>query len=221
MAEPENITNRMADVMLALGEAKIAQVQPTRIQLQKFVYLCDVLGQVVGTLKPKEGHKTYRNGPYDPAIQNAVDCLAFRGFVQITGVWKIAGGATGTKYALAEPGRQFLTRLRAAREFTRKFQVAGLVGVELHKLGWGRIVALAYAEPTFVATRSSGWGSQLLAEDGLSVSTAFVLAIMRRTVGAIYPDFDPAPEWVADRFFAYLDDYDRTCGLANGGVTQK
>jgi hypothetical protein len=216
MARAQNIANRMGDVVLALGEAEKVNIQPTRIQLQKFIYLCDVLGQVVGTLKLREGHKTYRNGPYDAAIQNAVDSLAFRGVVRIAGIWKTASGGTGTKYALATPGRRLMSRLRETPEFARKVQVARLVGAELHELGWSRIVDLVYAEPTFVATRPSGWGSPLSAEDGLVVSTAFILAIMRRTVDMLYPDRKLAPEWIAERFFAYLDDYDRNYALKIG-----
>jgi hypothetical protein len=213
-----NITNRMGDVILALGEAEKANVQPTRIQLQKFIYLSDVLGQVVGTLKLREGHKTYRNGPYDAAIQNAVDSLAFRGVVRITGVWKTASGGTGTKYALAVPGQKLIHRLRESPAFARKVQVAKLVGAELCEFGWSRIVNLVYAEPTFVATRPSGWGSHLSPEDGLVVSTAFVLAIMRRTVGTLYPDREATPEWIAERFFAYLDDYDKNYALRIGAM---
>ena len=212
----QNISNRMGDVLLALGEAEKANVQPTRIQLQKFIYLYDVLGQVVGILKLREGHKTYRNGPYDSAIQNAVDCLAFRGMVRIAGIWKTASGSTGTKYALAMPGQKLTSRLRETPEFARKVQVAKLVGSELHELGWSRIVDLVYAEPTFVTTRPSGWGSSLSAEDGLVVSTAFIIAIMRRTVDMLYPSREATPEWIAERFFAYLDDYDRNYAMKIG-----
>jgi len=218
MAETQNIVNRMGDVVLALGEAEKAQVQPTRIQLQKFVYLTDVLGQVVGTLKLSGGHKTYRNGPYDAAIQNAVDSLAFRGMVRIAGIWKTPSGGTGTKYALAAPGRHLLARLRETPEFARKVHAAGLVGTEMRKVGWSRIVDLVYAEPTFVATRPTGWGSRLPAEDGLAVSTAYVLAIMRRTISVLSPERGPTPEWIAERFFAYLDDYDKHYALKKGTV---
>src|SRR5690242_9365902 len=106
----QTVLNRMGDVMLALREAEKAAVSPTRIQLQKFVYLVDVLGQIVGLLKPVHGHKTYKNGPYDSAIQNAVDALAFRGFVRIAGVWKTPSGTLGTRYGLAPGGELFLRR---------------------------------------------------------------------------------------------------------------
>lgn len=218
MLRTDHTTNRMGDVVLALSQAGKARIHPTRIQLQKFIYLSDVLGQVVGALMPVVGHKTYFNGPYDSAIQNAVDSLAFRGLVQITGVWKTPSGKVATKYTLAISGEKFLARLQSAPGLARKIQVADLVGCEINKLGWARIVDLVYAEPTFVSTRPTGWGSRLNAEDGLSVSAAFVVAIMKRLINTLYVDQQVTPEWIADRFFAYLDDYDRNYGSKSRGA---
>lgn len=207
------VTNRMGDVIIALAEAEKAKVRPTKIQLQKFIYLTDILGQVIGLFRPREGHKTYRNGPYDAAIQNAVDSLAFRALVQITGVWKTPSGYLATRYELAAPGRKLLEKLRSSDALKRRIWIGEMVGLELKKLGWDRIVGLVYAEPTFVARRSSGWGTELTAEDGLSISTAFVLAIMRRVTALLNPEGTVSPEWFTERFFAYLDDYDANYGL--------
>jgi len=212
MSTSHNTLNRMADVAIALAEAEQARVRPTKIQLQKFVYLTDVLGQVVGLSKPRDGHKTYRNGPYDSAIQNAVDALAFRGLVQVAGVWRTPSGHLGTSYMIAPPGHKFIERLRGAESMARKTYIASLVGAELRKAGWDRIVELVYAEPTYVATRPTGWGAQLAAENGLSVSTAFVLAVMRRVAGTLSEESASA-QWMADRFFAYLNDYNSHYGV--------
>lgn len=218
MATAAHTLNRMRDVVLALNEAKKVRLHPTRIQLQKFIYLADVLGQVVGVLKPHEGHKTYRNGPYDPAIQNAVDALAFRGLVRIAGVWPTPSGRMGTSYAIAAGGVQLLERILSHPSLVLKVKMAELVGDELRRLGWDRIVRLVYAEPTYVTTRPGGWGSQLRAEDGLQVSTAFVVALMRRVVSTLLEDGEATPEWIVDRFFAFLNDYDRT---ANDGTHEE
>jgi len=209
--------NRMGDVIIALGEAERAKVRPTKIQLQKFVYLTDVLGQVVGVLKPSDGHKTYRNGPYDPAVQNAVDSLAFRGLARVAGVWRTPSGHLGTSYIIAEPGRQFLEKIRGHPALIPKVEIAALVGAELRDLGWDRIVKLVYAEPTFVATRPTGWGARLEAENGLAVSAAFFVAVMRRVAVTLGAERSATPEWVTARFFAYLNDYDRHYGA--GGET--
>lgn len=214
MGTGTNVLNRMGDVVLALGEAAQAKVRPTKIQLQKFVYLTDVLGQVVGALKPQEAHKTYRNGPYDAAIQNAVDALAFRGLVKVAGVWRTPSGHLATSYMLAAPGRQFAQKISQHPTFARKTQIASLVGAELRTYGWNRIVSLVYAEPTFVSTRPTGWGSRLAAEDGLKVSTAFIVAVMRRAAGTLDAEHPASPEWITGRFFAYLNDYSRCYGGA-------
>jgi hypothetical protein len=212
MSKGASNLNRMSDVMLALGEAEKAHVLPTRIQLQKFIYLSDVLGQIVGELKPREGHKTYRNGPYDSAIQNAVDALSFRGLARIAGIWRTPSGHKATSYALAEPGRQFLKLVREHPAMTRTVRIVELVGQEMCSLGWDRIVELVYAEPTYVTTRPSGWGVQLNAEDGLTVSAAFLVAIMRRAASTLSDGREASPEWLTDRFFAFLNDYDRGNG---------
>lgn len=202
------VINRMADVLLALEEARTAKVRPTKIQLQKFVYLTDVLAQIVGALKPLVAHKTYRNGPYDLAIQNAVDALAFRGLVRVAGVWRTPSGHMGTSYVLADSGVVMLRKICGSSALSRKTAVARLVGAELRELGWGRIVDLVYAEPTYVNTRPTGWGERLEVENGLKVSAAFLIAAMRRVATTLSPDHPMAAAWVTNRFFAYLSDFD-------------
>jgi hypothetical protein len=206
MSGEKNITNRMGDVLLALGQAATADITPTKIQLQKFVYLVDVIGQVLGVLRLREGHKTYRNGPYDVAIQNAVDCLAFRGLVTISGTWRTPSGHLAVRYALAPEGRPLESAIRTSEAFARKSQVVAMVGVELKSIGWGRIVQLVYAEPTFVATRPFGWGAPLIAENGLNVSAAFLLSIMRRFADSLREDAATSA-WLTDNFFGYLSSY--------------
>lgn len=198
----------MGDVMLALREAEKANVRPTRIQLQKFIYLTDVLGQVVGLLKPREGHKTYFRGPYDAAIQNAIDSLAFRGFARIAGVWKTPSGDLGTSYTLAGPGLLFLEKFRAHPSLVEKVRISELVGEQLQKMGWKRIVQLVYAEPTYVSAKPNGWGVVLKPENGLEVSAAFVVAIMRRVASTLSHGKEATPEWLTERFFAFMSDYD-------------
>jgi hypothetical protein len=203
-------TLRMGDVLLALKEAGKAQINPTRIQLQKFIYLTDVLGQIVGRPKPNNGHKTYKNGPYDPRIQNAVDALAFRGVARIAGVWRTPGGHLATQYALAKGGLVVLEKIEGNEDFFAKVWLAQLIGNELRRpgRGWARIVNLVYAEPTYVSTRPSGWGESLDFDNGLKTSSAFLIAAMRRVIESANIQSEVSGEWIVNRFFAYLDDFD-------------
>lgn len=209
-----SVANRFADVVLALEQASRSRVRPTRIQLQKFVYLTDALAQIVGSLGPMEGHKTFRNGPYDAAIQNAVDCLCFRGVAAIAGTWRTQAGHLATTYTLTRSGRDFLLKIHESDAFRRRVEIAKLVGTELQNLGWHRIVDLVYAEPTYVSARPKGWGERLVPEDGLSTSAAFVLAVVRRIVSALALEGVTGDRegWVVNRFFAFLSDYDNEHG---------
>src|SRR5688572_8648288 len=83
MTTTVHTTLRMRDVALCLHAAAPRHVALNRIRLQKYIYLADVLSIVYAALPPVDGHITYKNGPYDRAIQNAVDALAFRGFVHV------------------------------------------------------------------------------------------------------------------------------------------
>jgi hypothetical protein len=201
------VFNRMSDVLFALEQAGKARVRPTKIQLQKFIYLSDALGQLVGVLRPKAGHKTYRNGPYDAAIQNAVDALAFRGFVRIAGIWRTPNGTLGTSYVLSAAGNVLLQKFHQSETFVQATYIAGLVGTELLQRGWDQVVNFVYAEPTFVSTRPSGWGAELRSEDGLRVSAAFLIAVIRRASAELNLRKQPDTNWVTDRFFAFLRDY--------------
>ena len=86
MTEKTRVLNRMFDVLIALREAERHKKYLTRIELQKFIYLVDSVSNIYEFMPPQEGHKTYFNGPYDLAIQNAVDSLAFRGLVKILSI---------------------------------------------------------------------------------------------------------------------------------------
>jgi hypothetical protein len=205
--------NRMSEVLFALEQAERARVKPTRIQLQKFVYLSDALGQIVGVLRPRSGHKTYRNGPYDAAIQNAVDCLAFRGFARIAGLWRTPSGRLGTSYSIADAGILLLNKIRSSNLFNEHAYVSNAVGDELLRVGWDQVINLVYAEPTYVAARPTGWGSELKSEDGLRVSTAFVLSVIQRASAELNEGKVPDRDWVVDRFFAFLRDYHENYGL--------
>ena len=86
MSERARILIRMADVAFALAAAHDHRERLGKLRLQKFIYLADAVSLLYSFLPPQENHTTYMYGPYDAAIQRAVDSLAFRGFVAIQGI---------------------------------------------------------------------------------------------------------------------------------------
>src|SRR5689334_16183969 len=102
--ESQPVVTRMRDVGMSLLAAASFGQPLNRVRLQKFVYLLDQVGQLLRVLPPILGHYSFRNGPFDPRIQNAVDSLAFRGLVDIKGLRRTKEGAVHCDYKLSVAG---------------------------------------------------------------------------------------------------------------------
>ena len=196
----------MRDVGLALSAASRFDQRLSRIRLQKFIYLLDVMIYLVELLPPSERHVTYKHGPFDAAIQNAVDCLAFRGFVRISDVHRENDGTTQAKYALTGAGKVWVEKLLSDSQFQIRAQVSASIAEEVDSIGWDRLVALVYAEPTFVTARALGYGTKLNPYDPLSNSAALVLRTMRRGLRFGF-EKTPEPQLLFRIFFRYLRDF--------------
>src|SRR5687767_2139915 len=105
------LARRCKDVLFALSAAATHQQALGRLALQKLIYLHDVLSIVWREVSASEGFLAWRNGPYDLAIQNAVDSLAFRGLVSISGLHFRKTRNAECHYALTEAGRTAVSML--------------------------------------------------------------------------------------------------------------
>jgi hypothetical protein len=222
MTPQTRVLVRMRDVVLALNAASRFDQMLSRIRLQKFVYLLDVMIYLVELLPPSERHVTYRHGPFDAAIQNAVDCLAFRGLVRIADLRRETDGTTQAKYALTDSGKAWLGKLLSDSQFQVRSQVAASIAEEVDSIGWERIVALVYAEPTFVTARSLGYGAKLSPHNPLSNSAALVLRTMKRGLRSGFERTTPEPQLLLRLFFLYLRDFsllkDQKLSLTRSGA---
>jgi hypothetical protein len=200
----------MRDVGIALWVADDASRLMNKTQLQKFIYLMDVISPLYQVLFPKDNHRTYQRGPYDQCIQNAVDALAFRGFVRIARIAHISDGTTSASYGLTACGQEWVSRMSAAEGFSVRMSVGDAVGKRIGAVWWDRIIELVYAEPTFVAARPRGYGQQLVPNDGLTSSSAYLTGVMADILktGFANPTIDR--ELLLDLFFEYLAEYAST-----------
>lgn len=199
---------RMRDVGMSLKVASNFGQLLTRTQLQKFVYLLDVVSLLYDLLPPPEAHLTYKYGPYDAAIQNAVDSLAFRGFVAVHDVRRSLEGSVSARYQLMPEGNSWTEQISEMTEFVSRWEAASAVGRQIDDLGWGRLIDLVYAEPTFVSTRHRGYGQPLPVNNGLNNSAAFFMALIKRVLGHGFEKMPIDRELIVDLFFRYLDEYD-------------
>ena len=208
MAGKTRVLVRMRDVGMSLKVANNFDKWLTRIQLQKFVYLMDVINLLYDLLPPSEAHLTYKYGPYDAAIQNAVDSLAFRGFAAVRDVQRSSEGDVSARYQLTPEGNSWIEEISETMVFVSRWEAASAVGRQIDDLGWGRLINLVYAEPTFVSRRHRGYGQTLPMNNGVDNSAAFFMASIKRVLGHGFEKMSINRELIVDLFFRYLDEYD-------------
>jgi len=168
---------RFIDVLFALNVAKRYEEVLGRIQLQKYIYLADTISLIWQVLAPKHGHETYKHGPFDEAINNAVDALAFRGFVDIVAI-KMEEKRVDAQYVLNKNGSKLFEELHSNDLFRNKIELYSQIGLHVNRLGWRRLRELVYAEPTYLQSRATGYGYKfdylsLFANDSLRILYQF------------------------------------------------
>lgn len=199
---------RMRDAGMALKVARNFGRWLSRTQLQKFIYLLDIISLLYDLLPPSEAHRTYKYGPYDVAIQNAIDSLSFRGFVTVYDVHRSPDGDVSSRYQLTPEGNSWIEEISEMVEFVSRWKAASAVGRQINKLGWERIVNLVYAEPTFVSMRNRGYGQTLPVNNGINNSAAFFMASINRVLCHGFEKISINPDLIPNLFFRYLAEYD-------------
>lgn len=210
------VTLRMRDVTVALGSAASYKQTLNRIRLQKFVYLMDAVAVIFRSLPASEGHYTFKHGPFDPAVQNAVDSLAFRGLVRITKLDTTEEGRVSAEYALSEAGVDCYRAMRESEATVTRVAIADEVATRVNRLGWYRLRELVYAEPTFLKARTAGYGRRLVTYNGREVSTGRLLQVIIRSLGSL--GVTPSRGIVLDAYFQYLDKYAKRPQQIGGGL---
>lgn len=158
----EVVALRVRDVAVCLKAAKRQQFVLSKIQLQKLIYLMDVLSVCLEIVSVESGHCTYYHGPYDKNIQNAADMLVFWGFSDVNNIRTTHSGIM-CEYYLTEIGEEWIEELLHYDENTKKrFEVADKLLNSLVRRNLMRnLVSLVYAEPLFVKNKSMGYGVDL------------------------------------------------------------
>lgn len=206
MQETVRIALRMRDVGLALRTSGKHGVRLNRIALQKMLYLADAVSLLFELLPPLEGHETYKHGPYDRQIQNAIDSLCFRGFGRIARAVQI-DNKLSTEYELTIAGERWANRLSDDPNMTARSRLLETLGAEIDKThSWQNLRELVYAEPTFVAVRPSGWGQKLPLGD-VSKPSASALFQLSRIALEHSAQRPPSRELLISIFFRYLNQY--------------
>lgn len=153
---------RVRDVAVCLFSAKHRQQVFSRIQLQKIIYLMDVLSICLEVVSVEGGHQTYFHGPYDKNIQNSADMLAFWELSDVRNIRANERGFT-CEYLLNDRGALWVCDLIKNDENTKKrYEICDyLIEALINRGEMKSLVSLVYAEPLFVKNKSLGYGVEL------------------------------------------------------------
>lgn len=153
---------RARDVAVCLYCANRHRFALSRIQLQKLIYLMDVLSACLEILSVDKGHSTYYHGPYDKNIQNAADILVFWEFSDVKNIHVTDNGLV-CEYFLTRVGKDWIKELFHNDHNTkRRFEIADNLIISLVNRNLMKsLVSLVYAEPLFVKNKSMGYGIDL------------------------------------------------------------
>ena len=158
----DGIAMRVRDVAVCLKAAKKKQFVLSKIQLQKLIYLMDVLSVCLEIVSVENGHYTYYHGPYDKNIQNAADLLVFWEFSDVRNIRTTDNGIM-CEYLLTIVGEEWIDELLHYDGNTKKrFEIAdGLLNSLVNRNLLKNLVPLVYAEPLFVKNKNMGYGIDL------------------------------------------------------------
>ena len=154
---------RFKDVLLALASAADHSVSLQRIQLQKFIYLHDILSAVWREIGKPNRFDPYKRGPYDRRIQNSVDALAFRGFVDVTSLDVQGLSLTKASYTLTQAGGELISILVEDAVLREEYQLGREIAIEIQRRGWRNLVDIVYSEPTYHKAKAANDGRTLQA----------------------------------------------------------
>lgn len=152
---------RLKDVLFALAAAAEVSQPLGRLPLQKLIYLADVLSPIWRDIAKPLGFSPYRNGPYDPRIQNTVDALVFRGFAKVSSPSFRRINNIECQYSLTDQGVRLVEQLTPDAGLNDDLSLFREIAKEVSRRGWQEIKSLVYSEPTYDFARATGNSGRL------------------------------------------------------------
>jgi len=154
---------RIKDVILCLSSANAHQVSLGRLEMQKIIYLVDSMSAYLFVLSGNKAHKTYYYGPYDTNIQNAIDALLVRGFINASNI-KISNDTISCDYFLTKSGLIWKDKiLNDFKSIKYRQQIVNGILYSLVKRNLlNKVKDLVYAEPMYVEAKEHGYYFDLM-----------------------------------------------------------
>jgi len=197
---------RCKDVIFALSVAGKHSQPLGRLALQKLIYLFDVLAISWRHVGARQGFHPWHNGPYDRNIQNAVDLLAFRGFVGVSELSFRHARNVGCRYLLTDAGSLAVTTLCDDESLANDLELFAEIALEVDRRGWRKLREIVYAEPTYIGAVAAG-AANPLPLGSAAQNLSWVLLKQIRDASSFGFRSSMSRKTLVQVFFAMLDEH--------------
>jgi len=206
MFRSHHLQQRSKDVLLALKASSAYVNSLGRLQLQKLIYLFDILAIAWREVDGSNTFSPWNHGPYDQTIQNAVDSLAFRGFVAIETLSFAGTRKAQSTYSLTGAGESAVEGLSTDGPFMDDLDLLCEISAEINRRGWSNIKNIVYSEPTYNTARATKQGVKLSVNADHNLSWKLIREI--RDGFEARRDTPMSKRTLIQVFFATLDEYE-------------
>lgn len=199
--------HRKSQLLIALEAARrIGWEQLGRYQVQKVVYLGEVLAPLRGILAQITEFHYDKNGPYSGDIRDVLDHLVAIRLIDMFNYRVVTGrNREIARYAISDDGTALVERLVANHQ-RHQVELAWfqsiLTVVDIH--GLDRILDLVYQEPTFKTLRLREAKGAPIELEGESNQTLALFALAESAIRTAYQR-QPDAEELLCLYFQYLD----------------
>jgi uncharacterized protein YwgA len=142
----------------------------SKIQMQKGVYLTQVLAPLYDLAEDYVKYFSYKHGPYSANLQSTIHHLCCLGYISLDMYEPWSKGKA--LYSISKKGKTVIADLKKGLMFDKIFNLTRIISNMIDIYGIENIVEIVYQEPTFLELKEKGITSRrilLNAETNLSI----------------------------------------------------
>lgn len=166
MHKSDKFEKRNEILFVLMAAKQIMNVSLTRIEMQKIIYLINILAPLKSLILDYFEFKVWHNGPYSKDIQNTLNNLVALNLVEMPD-YKIKNNnnkiSEMSKYTISPLGENIVSQLILYDAKQEEYQWILSIVRLVNLYGINNIVEIVYQEPTFkyLKNKNDGFGSTI------------------------------------------------------------
>lgn len=136
----------------------------SKIQMQKGVYLIQILSPLYNLAEEYVKYFSYNYGPFSAQLQGTIHHLCSIGLVDL--LYYEPGHNGKAKYRISEKGKLALRKLELLPKFEKMMDLSRIISNMIDIYGLDNLVAIVYEEPTFKKLKTEGHFSRIIKLQG-------------------------------------------------------